>query len=179
MARSSTLCSAGAVLLLDAQWMMERAQAGGTLEPRQALLPDAFMSHSAVRAETSGYLHVACISHCWLEARHLDPRGHSLRIVGRALRLLCADPAPQVYFKGRWSVFVDFCSIHQKCQDRDGVPQQHAYHKLENTNLLEDGAIGKVEREVVLFEEALGNLGSFYSHPFTVVFMLSRFPDDY
>ncbi|CAK0795010.1 unnamed protein product, partial [Prorocentrum cordatum] len=166
----------GAVVLMDAEWMVRRARTGGVLEPRQALPPTAFISHSAVKAAGDFLLPIACISHCWLQANHPDPRGHNLRIVGQALQLLL------VFLRrssDRWGVFMDFCCIHQNCRDREGVPQQHTYQRLEGSDSFEDDALGRFELEHALFKEALGSLGSFYSHPETVVFMLTRFPDDY
>ncbi|CAK0882498.1 unnamed protein product [Prorocentrum cordatum] len=177
----------GAVVLVDAEWMVERAGSGGTLEPRQALPPIAFMPHSGVKAATADtgergvplppLLHIACVSHCWLQANHPDPHGHNLRILGRALQLLSADPFPN--FTGRWAVFMDFCCIHQNCRDYGGAPQRYTYQRLEGSGCCEADAIGKFERERELFKEALDSLGSFYSHPATVVFMLTRLPDDY
>ncbi|CAK0867739.1 unnamed protein product [Prorocentrum cordatum] len=174
----------GAVVLMDAEWMVRRARTGGVLEPRQALPPTAFMSHSAVKAATPQYfggllLHIACISHCWLQANHPDPRGHNLRILGRALQLASCATGPFVEYSGRWGVFMDFCCIHQNCRDREGCPQQRTYQRLEGSDSFEDDALGRFELEHALFKEALGSLGSFYSHPATVVFMLTRFPDDY
>ncbi|CAK0819091.1 unnamed protein product, partial [Prorocentrum cordatum] len=116
----------GAVVLMDAEWMVRRARTGGVLEPRQALPPTAFVPHSAVKAATPAsetmLRHIACVSHCWLQANHPDPRGHNLRILGEALQLL--SDASLFAFSGRWGVFMVFCCIHQKCKDREGVPQQ-------------------------------------------------------
>ncbi|CAK0840404.1 unnamed protein product [Prorocentrum cordatum] len=171
----------GAVVLVDAEWVVERAGSGGTLEPRQALPPVAFMPHSGVKAATGEgelpLLHIACVSHCWLQADHPHPHGHNLRILGRALQLLSADPGPSV--TGRWAVFMDFICIHQNCRDHGGAPRRCTYQRLDGSECFEAGAIGRFEREGELFKEALGSLGSFYSHPATVVFMLTRFPDDY
>ena len=44
----------GAVALVDAEWMVERAKSGGPLEPRQALPSAAFMPLSGVKA-AGGY----------------------------------------------------------------------------------------------------------------------------
>ncbi|CAK0795655.1 unnamed protein product [Prorocentrum cordatum] len=74
---------------------------------------------------------------------------------------------------------MDFCCIHQNCRDREGIPQQCTYQRLEDSGSFEDDAIGRFEPEHALFKEALGSLGRFYSHPATVVFMLTQFPDDY
>jgi len=65
----------GAVVLMDAEWMVRRARTGGVLEPRQALPPTAFMPHSAVKAATPlvPLLRIACISHGWLQAGIGEP----------------------------------------------------------------------------------------------------------
>ncbi|CAK0807226.1 unnamed protein product, partial [Prorocentrum cordatum] len=161
----------GAVVLMDAEWMVRRARTGGVLEPRQALPPTAFVPHSAVKAATPldlvPLLHIACISHCWLQANHPDPRGHNLRILGQALQLQFHYV---VQMRSRWCVFMDFCCIHQNCRDREGVPHQRTYQRLEGSDSFEDDALGRFELE---------HPGGFYSHPATVVFMLTRFPDDY
>ena len=44
---------------------------------------------------------------------------------------------------------------------------------------LADGAIGRRESEKELFNQALGSLGTFYSHPHMFVLMLTAFPPDY
>ncbi|CAK0804357.1 unnamed protein product [Prorocentrum cordatum] len=182
----SSVLTSGAALLLDAEWMVQQAESSGILKPRQALPPAAFQSYSGVLAGTPACstpvpkLHVVCVSHCWLQADHPDPRGHNLRILARALRLLDAHvygPRPQRM--GRWAVFMDLCCIHQNCRDSKGVPQQRTYQRLEGSDKFADGAIGRFDSENVLFKEALGSLGSFYSHPCTYVFMLTKFPEDY
>jgi hypothetical protein len=43
----------------------------------------------------------------------------------------------------------------------------------------EAGAVGRFASEDVLFKQALGSLGAFYSHPHTLVWMLTAFPPDY
>ncbi|CAK0837779.1 unnamed protein product, partial [Prorocentrum cordatum] len=62
----------GAVVLMDAEWMVERDGSDGIFEPRQALPPIALMPHSGGKAATQDIerfrqplLHVACI--CWLD----------------------------------------------------------------------------------------------------------------
>ncbi|CAK0828496.1 unnamed protein product [Prorocentrum cordatum] len=71
------------------------------------------------------------------------------------------------------------CCILQNCRDREGVPQLSVFQRLDDTDFFEDGAIGRFDSESVLFQEALGSLGSFYSHPKTVVLMLTHLPADY
>jgi len=101
----------GAAVLLDAEWVIARAASGGVLLPRQALPGEAFISLSEVQAGTGKHdLTVVCVSHCWLQPDHPDPRGYNLRAIARALASLTS--------KGRgvnpkcFGVFLDFCYIH-------------------------------------------------------------------
>jgi len=110
----------GAVALLDAEWVIACAASGGVLLPRQALPDEAFLSISEVQARTGNCdLSVVCVSHCWLQPNHPDPRGYNLRAVARALASLTSGGK-------RFGVFLDFCSIHQNC--RDG--RRAARHRL-------------------------------------------------
>ncbi|CAK0880242.1 unnamed protein product, partial [Prorocentrum cordatum] len=150
------------------------------MDPRQAMQPAAFISHSRVKAATvDDLLHVVAISHSWLQADHPDPRGHNLRNLGRVLQLMSRDPSLSIEFSGVWAVFMDFCCIHQCCRDSDGAPQLRTFRWLDESQCFAEGAIGRFEREDALFKEALESLGSFYSHRATVVFMMTKFPADY
>jgi len=92
--------NSGAVALLDAEWVIARAASGGVLLPRQALPDKAFLSLSQVQANTEareGYIHhlsVFCVSHCWLQPDHPDPRGHNLRAVARVRSRILHIGAP-------------------------------------------------------------------------------------
>jgi len=155
------------------------AEAEAVLAPRQALPDDAFLSLSQVQASSTngfGYvLHIACVSHCWLQAHHPDPLGHNLRVLAKSLKLLVQDAA----YGGRWAVLFDFCSMHQACRDSAGIPRHEAYSWLGVENAYEHGAVGRFESEEVMFDKALGHLGTFFSHPSTIVFMLSALPSDF
>jgi len=164
--------ASGAILLLDAKWVIALAARGGVLWPRQALPDEAFLSLSEVQASTGNHLSVVCISHCWLQPDHPDPHGHNLRAVARALKALTSEGK-------RVGVFFDFCSIYQNCRDRDGTPQDTAFSWLAKEGRLAGGAVGRLPTEDVLFKQALGSLGTFYSHPETHVLMLTAFPPDY
>jgi hypothetical protein len=172
-AEMEAVLKSGAVALLDAEWVMALAARGGVLQPRQALPDEAFLSWDEVKASTAGNhdLSVVCVSHCWLQPDHPDPRGHNLRAVARALGSLTSKGT-------RFAVFLDFCSIHQNCRDRDGAPQDAAFAWLEKGGFA-DGAVGRFPAENDLFTQALGSLGTFYSHPHTIVYMLTEFPPDY
>jgi hypothetical protein len=85
------------------------------LQPRQALPDEPFLSLSQVQHATGDIeLSIVCISHCWLQPDHPDPRGHNLRVVARALEAYLSwhSAPPDV------GVFLDFCSMHQKCRRR-------------------------------------------------------------
>jgi hypothetical protein len=112
-----------------------------------------------------------CVSHCWLQPDHPDPRGHSLRLVARALEIYLAED----HFLPDVGVFIVFCSMHQKCRVVDGKPGP----RLLGFAGGEAGAVGRFASEDALFKQALDSLGTFYSHPYTQVWMLTSFPQDY
>jgi len=130
--------SSGAIVLLDAQWVVDLAESGGMLRPRQALPDEAFLSLSEVQAATSAHasaLPIICISHCWLQPDHPDPRGHNLRVFARALKSLLTAEGGR-----RHAVFYDFCCIHQKCRAADGTPGKHVVGWTGG----EEGAVGRL-----------------------------------
>jgi len=161
----------GAVALLDAQWMVELAARGGVLWPRQKPPDEAFLSLSEVQAcSTSDYcLSVVCISHCWLQPDHPDPRGYNLRAAAHVLDILISKSELRI------GVFLDFCSLHQNCRDGDGTPQGRGLGYAAGKT----DAVSRFPAENDLFEQALGSLGTLYSHPHTIVFMMTAFPPDY
>ena len=81
-----------AVALLDAQWVISHAEAGGVLTNRQALPKEAFLSLAdLVEATTGGgLLPVGALSYpwAWLTKDHPDPRGANLARVARALKAM-------------------------------------------------------------------------------------------
>ncbi|CAK0898920.1 unnamed protein product, partial [Prorocentrum cordatum] len=188
-----TLAS-GAMLLVDAGWLVQLARSGGTFLPRQTLPAAAFTPHSMVRAATQQIpetskrsfktnegvfgeiLRIACVSHCWLQSQHPDPRGYNLRVLARALALLCRS---DMFSSGTWATCLDFCCLHQCCRDREGMPQQRSFKWLSDDRGFENRAVGRFAREETLFREALDSLGSYYSHPKIIVLMLTQFPPDY
>ena len=148
--------ASGAVALLDAQWIIRHAEAGGVLNHRQALPKEAFLSLAdLVEAicEHAGWLPVAALSYPWLTKDHPDPRGANLARVARALKALLSEP---VYIP-RLGVFWDFGSLHQHPDPANGVM--------------------RTEEQNALFKQGLGCLGTLYSHPKTYVLRLTSFPD--
>ena len=134
--------ASSAVALLDAQWIIRHAEAGGTLTHRQALPEEAFLSLAdLVEATTSPFsLPVAALSYPWLTKDHPDPRGANLARVARALKALLSEPDIP-----RLGVFWDFGSLHQHPDPANGVM--------------------RTEEQNTLFKQGLGCLGTLYSHP--------------
>jgi hypothetical protein len=65
------------------------------------------------------------------------------------------------------AVFFDFCSMYQKCCGADGAPGARV--RVLGFADGEAGAVGRFPSEDALFKQALGSLGTFYSHPSTQV----------
>ena len=107
----------GAVALLDAQWIINHAEAGGVLYHRQALPEEAFLSLADLIAATNTYawLPVAALSYPWLTKDHPDPRGANLSRVARALKALTVGGL------NRLGVFWDYGSLHQHPDPANGV----------------------------------------------------------
>ncbi|EOD26951.1 hypothetical protein EMIHUDRAFT_114844 [Emiliania huxleyi CCMP1516] len=152
--------TSGAVALLDAQWIIRHAEAGGVLAHRQALPKEAFLSLAdLVEATTERpWLPVAALSYPWLTKDHPDPRGANLSRVARALKALLSGTD----YKGnvvlpRLGVFWDFGSLHQHPDPANGVL--------------------RTEEQNALFKQGLGCLGTLYSHKYTFVLRLTSFPD--
>ena len=148
-----SVLASGAVAVLDAQWVIRHAEAGGVLNHRQALPKEAFLSFAdLVEATTYGSLPVAALSYPWLTKDHPDPRGANLARVARALKALLSHP-----HISRLGVFWDFGSLHQHPDPPNGVM--------------------RTEEQNALFKQGLGCLGTLYSHPKTWVLRLTSFPD--
>ncbi|EOD26944.1 hypothetical protein EMIHUDRAFT_114838 [Emiliania huxleyi CCMP1516] len=145
--------ASGAVALLDAQWIIRHAEAGGVLSHRQALPKEAFLSFADLVEATDEYdLAVAALSYPWLTKDHPDPRGANLARVARALKALLSHPGIT-----RLGVFWDFGSLHQHPDPPNGVL--------------------RTEEQNALFKQGLGCLGTLYSHQHTRVLRLTSFPD--
>ena len=147
--------ASGAVALLDAQWIISHAEAGGVLTHRQALPKEAFLSLAdLVEATGEDNLPVAALSYPWLTKDHPDPRGANLSRVARALKALLTNNDRRIT---RLGVFWDFGSLHQHPDPANGVM--------------------RTEEQNALFKQGLGCLGSLYSHPHTIVLRLTSFPE--
>ena len=130
--------ASGAVALLDAQWIISHAEAGGVLTHRHALPEEAFLSLADLVEATRHDLPVAALSYPWLTKDHPDPRGANLSRVARALKVLTSGGR-------RLGVFWDFGSLHQHPDPANGDL--------------------RTEEQNALFKQGLGCLGTLYSHP--------------
>ncbi|EOD28184.1 hypothetical protein EMIHUDRAFT_254128 [Emiliania huxleyi CCMP1516] len=152
--------TSGAAALLDAQWIIRHAEAGGVLAHRQALPKEAFVSLADLVEATTEYgsLPVAALSYPWLTKDHPDPRGANLSRVARALKALLSDhPSLGKPLIPRLGVFWDFGSLHQHPDPANGVM--------------------RTEEQNALFKQGLSCLGTLYSHQHTWVLRLTSFPD--
>ncbi|EOD38905.1 hypothetical protein EMIHUDRAFT_224042 [Emiliania huxleyi CCMP1516] len=148
--------ASGAVAVLDAQWLISHAEAGGVLSHRQALPKEAFLSFADLVEATNkyaGWLPVGALSYPWLTKDHPDPRGANLSRVARALKALLSRPN----LTPRLGVFWDFGSLHQHPDPANGDM--------------------RTEEQNALFKQGLGCLGTLYSHQNTFVLRLTSFPD--
>ncbi|EOD05722.1 hypothetical protein EMIHUDRAFT_460178 [Emiliania huxleyi CCMP1516] len=102
--------ASGAVALLDAQWIISHAGAGGVLTHRQALPKEAFLSLADLVEATND---------------HPDPRGANLSRVARALKALLSHWAIT-----QLGVFWDFGSLHQHPDPANGVMRTEEQNAL-------------------------------------------------
>jgi len=169
------MLESGAVSLLDAKWIIDLAERGGVLLPRQAMPDDAFLSLNQVRAAVGEiFLPIVCISHYWFQADHPDPHGHNLRIIARGLKTYLNHEA---ICPSSLAVFFDFSSMHQHCRAADGQARQHIL-----TDANDEGAeesFGRYTAEDEHFEKAIHDVSLLFSHPNTHVWKLTKFPSDY
>ena len=108
------LLMSGAVAMLDAAWLVTLAEKGGTLRRRQDTPDEAFISFNAIKSAgcTQDSLPIAIVSAPWLTSKLPDPRGHSLRMVARALKIMIDDGKRRGKPKGqRWGVIWDVRSL--------------------------------------------------------------------
>ena len=139
----------GAVALIDAQWIIKHAEAGGVLTHRQAMPEEAFLSLADLVEATVHDLPVAALSYSWLARDHPDPDGANLRRVAKALKALT--------FGGRrLGVFWDYLSLHQHPDPANGVVRTDAENEL--------------------FKRGLDCLSTLYAHQFTIVLRLTTSP---
>jgi len=143
--------ASGAVALLDAQWIISRAEVGGVLAHRQALPKEAFFSLADLVEATRYDLAVAALSYPWLTKDHPDPRGANLSRVARALKALLSARCIT-----RLGVFWDFGSLHQHPDPANSAM--------------------RTQEQNVLFKQGLGCLGTLYSQH-TIVLRLTSFPE--
>ena len=151
------LLRSGAVALLDAKWLVDRAAKGLRIERRQDLPPEAFISLDDLKAVgcVRGGLPIVLLSYTWLHPSHPDPQRTTLNLVAFVLEAYLENRGYDVNDGRRWGVFWDYASLHQ--HHPDGTKR----------SVFEEG----------LFKHGLQGLGRIYSHPRTTVFRCTRMPD--
>lgn len=95
------------IALLSAQWLIQFATSdNAVLSRRQDLPAHAFLTLQDLQRLTNwDSLPIICLSYMWLTPKHPDPRGDTLRLVGKALHAYCGTR--------EYGVFWDFCSLFQ------------------------------------------------------------------
>jgi len=159
------LCS-GAVAVLDAAWLVALAEKGGVLRRRQDTPDEAFLCASEVKAAGCPLdsLPIIIVSAPWLTPRAPDPRGHSLRTVARALKILIEDGKRRGRKKAqRWGVVWDYASLHQQ------------------TNIASAGEPiwERSAEEEELFTRGLAAYGALYMHQHITCLLVTKLPPGY
>merc|ERR1711988_1258344 len=110
----------GDVALTRGSWLSELARGRSVLPRRQDLPRAALLAPEAIfRPSVAGsrcanvdqHLHrqveIVVVSYCWLTAKHPDPKGDQLQLLGRVMDKYLQSE------KHNLSVFIDWCSLHQ------------------------------------------------------------------
>ena len=151
-----TFLSCGAVKLLNAQWIIQRAAQGIPISRRQELPSDAFLSLEEIKVSASvWHLPIMCLSYVWLHPNHPDPKGDTLL---QLALFLAASSKGLIMQQYRVAVFWDFASLHQ--------------HDPRNQTR-------RSEEEEELFQRGLGAISSLYGHPRIQVVQVTELPSDY
>lgn len=152
---------AAPIRLVDARFLIALADVDGSILPRRQDLETAaeaaFLPVDLLRQLHQGFgtsLRVICVSHCWLQPDHPDPRGDNLRLLARVLRMFVESAIP---CPGTYGVFFDYCSMHQKPL----------------------GGGERTDTERRLFERALDSMHEWFSHASTFVLQLTKLPEGY
>ena len=143
------------VKLIDGRFIVKTWKQGGKIVRRQDLPNEAFIDLETLKRLPSGRgtcLRIIAVSHPWQQPDHPDPKEVNLTLLGKVLeRFIDHDGEGTTY-----ACFFDFMSCFQKGPD------------------------GKRTRfEAALFGKSMSSSMTWYSHPNTVTFKLTKLPDDY
>ena len=123
------------VKLVDARFLIELAERGGTLCRRQDLPAAAFVSLEALKRMPKGgrigdCLRVIAVSHPWQQPDLPDPKSINLKLLARVLKafLELPDAFGLPNPGGTYAVFLDFASCFQK--GRNGEERTESEAKL-------------------------------------------------
>jgi len=112
------------VALVRGSWLVQLQRSRGILPRRQELPPEASCTLGMVKSSP-----ILAISYCWVSAKHPDPHGEQLQILGGII---------DQWIKGHEgsrdiAVFIDWCSLFQEPRS---VEEQASYERsLHHMNL--------------------------------------------
>ena len=112
-----TLVQSGAIVLLDAKWLMQMVLTDWKLPPRQELPPEAIF-----RGTVDDSVLVVVISYCWASRAHPDPHCAILKEVCELLGYLDVasgwgqegDPTDDSVRGKKVAVFIDYGCMYQR-----------------------------------------------------------------
>lgn len=102
----------GHVALVDSRWLA--SYEGACIKRRQDLPPNAFVPAAVIKSfwrtheDIPWKYFLIAVSHMWLEEKHPDPHGTTLRLIQEALHLLGS-----VFDRSPRGIFWDFASLYQ------------------------------------------------------------------
>lgn len=133
------------VQLVSLKWLLERGAKKKPLPRRQALPPEAKMSHkrlAEIHARSKAFERIAtarqvqaqvmpiiAVSHAWLTVTHPDPHADNLVTICKALKTAFWDHKMEKCFEDV-GVFLDWCSLYQEHGGTAGrTPEQQSSFK--------------------------------------------------
>ena len=146
------------VTLIDAAWLANLADNGGSLPRWQELPAEAKVTLAEMEQWHFGpegvWLPVLVMSYPWLDRDHPDRAGELLRRVAFVLKAFASscDSSPG----SKVGVFWDYGSLPQRSRS------------------CPEGGDDRTPEERARFKRALDNMGLWYSHPKTFVLLVSR-----
>ena len=143
------------VRLIDARFIVELDQRGGTIVRRQDLPEAAFIGLDTLKRlgeNSEKNLKIISISHPWQQPNHPDPKEVNVKLLAKVLKLFIDHDGG-----GTYGIFFDFMDLFQRGP---------------NSN-------ERNEVEAALFKIALSNMMEWYAHPKVFTFKLTKLPDGY
>ena len=179
----------GAIALLRGRWILSLHKAGGRLQRRQELPPEAFWSAAELRqlaeqvitsnkssmTDTDWGVLIVALSFRWLTAEHPDPDGFHLERVARVVCLYLGEPLDGI---DRMSNITNSPLLQTFIDARLDVAIKADFALLWDFCSLHQHPKGgqRTPEETTLFKAGLGYLPVFYGHAKTVCWMQTKVP---